>query len=277
MAINLASKYSKQIQTAYVRESLVAGRLSNNYDFSGVKTVVVYTPTTVAMNDYNRSGTNRYGTPTEMEDTKQELTMTQDKSFALTIDKGNNDDQMNIKAAGKMLRLQMAERAVPLFDKYVLGVLATKAGKINESTTELSKSNVCERISAGTEHLDDNEVPDSGRTLWVTAAVYKHLKHSEEFMAVERLADKAIAKGEVGTYDNMTVIKVPKSRMPENVNFIIAHRDAATAPVKMSETNVHPNPPGISGHLIEGRERYDCFVFEAKKQGVYVDKKKSST
>lgn len=275
MAINFASKYSKQIQTAYVRESLVAGRLSNDYDFAGAKTVVVYTPQTVAMVDYTRSGSNRYGEPTEMQDTKQELTLSQDKSFALTIDKGNNADQMNIKGAGKMLRLQMAEKAVPLFDKYVLGVLATKAGKINTGAA-LTKSTVCDRISDGTQFLDDNEVPDSDRTLWVNAATYKVLKHSDEFMAVERLAGKAIAKGEVGTYDNMTVIKVPASRMPAGVNFIIAHRNAATAPVKMHETKIHQDPPGISGHLIEGREYYDCFVFETKKNGVYADKTTSS-
>lgn len=275
MAINLATKYSKQIQTAYVRESLVAGRLSNDYDFAGAKTVVVYTPQTVAMGNYTRSGANRYGVPTEMEDLKQELTLSQDKSFALTIDKGNNADQMNIKGAGKMLKLQMAERAVPDFDKYCLNVLATKAGKIAAGAA-LTKQTVCERISAGAEHLDNKEVPDSGRTLWVTAGVYKLLKHSEEFMAVERLADKAIAKGEVGTYDNMTVIKVPASRMPEGVNFIIAHRNAATAPVKMSETKIHQDPPGISGSLLEGREYYDCFVFDAKKDGVYADKTTSA-
>ena len=85
------------------------------------------------------------------------------------------------------------------------------------------------------------------------------------------------AKGEVGTYDNMTVIKVPKSRMPDGVNFIIAHRNAATAPVKMSETKIHQDPPGISGALLEGREYYDCFVFNAKKNGVYCDKNTSST
>lgn len=275
MAVNLASKYSKHIQTIYVKESLVAGRLSQDYDFAGVKTVVVYTPTTVPMGPYTREGSNRYGTPTEMQDTKQELTLTQDRAFALTIDKGNNEDQMGAKSAGKMLQLQIAERAVPEFDKYALGKMAAGAGKVNEGAA-LTKSTICDRISSGTEWLDDAEVPETDRTLWITAAGYKLLKHSEEFMAVEKIAGRAIAKGEVGAYDNMTVIKVPKSRMPDGVNFIIAHRNAATAPVKMSETKIHQDPPGISGALLEGREYYDCFVFNAKKNGVYCDKNTSS-
>ena len=271
MAINLASKYAKQIQTMYVKESVVAGRLRDDYDFTGVKSITILTPTTVAMTDYKRTGSNRYGEPTEMEDTKQDLEMKQDRSFSITIDKGNNADQMNAKGAGKMLRLQLAERAVPDYDKYCLGVLAEKAGTTKTDTAP-TKSTICDRISLGTEALDNAEVPESGRTLWITASCYKLLRHSEEFLAVDKLAEESLVKGQVGMYDNMTVIKVPASRMPAGVNFIIAHKNAATAPIKMQESKIHTDPPGISGHLLEGREYYDCFVFEAKKNGVYCDK-----
>lgn len=272
MAINLVTKHAKQLMTVYTKASVIGNSLSNEYDFTGAKTVIIHTPTTVPMNNYTRSGTNRYGTPVEMEDTTQELTMSQDKSFALTVDKGNNADQLNMKAAGRMVKLQLAERAVPERDKYVLGQLAANAGGTNSVTSALSKTTICDRISSGTQALDEAEVPEEGRTLWITPEGYKFLKHSEEFMAVERIAGKAIEKGVVGTYDNMTVKKVPASRMPEGVNFIIAHRDAATAPVKLHEINIHKDPPGINGHLMEGREYYDCFVFESRNKGVYVDK-----
>lgn len=270
MAINLVTKHEKQLMTVYTKASVIGNSLSDAYDFFGAKTVIIHTPTTVAMSNYTRSGTSRYGTPTEVEDTTQELTMSQDKSFALTIDKGNNADQLNMKAVGRIVNLQMSERAVPERDKYVLGVLAAKAGGKKEGAA-LTKATICDRISEGTQALDDAEVPEDGRTLWITSAGYKLLKHSEEFMAVERIAGKAIERGVVGTYDNMTVKKVPSSRMPANTNFIIAHRDAATAPVKLHEIKIHQDPPGINGHLMEGREYYDCFVFNARNKGVYVD------
>lgn len=272
MAITLHEKYSKQIQTAYVKESLVVGALSNDYDFTGVKTVKVVTPQTVAMVDYTRSGVNRYGTPTEMEDVVQELTLSQDKAFSLTIDKGNNMDQNGVKAAGKMLALQIAERAVPLMDSYVLTKLSTAAGTIAESGTAITKNNVVERIASGTQALDDAEVPDTNRTLFVTAAVYKLIKLAPEFTGIESLGEKSIGKGVVGQLDGMKVVKVPASRMPENVNFIITHKSAGCAPVKLNDTKLHIDPPGISGNLLEGRQYYDCFVFDAKKKGVYVDK-----
>lgn len=270
-AVNLHTKYAKEIQTKFTEDSLIAGQLSNNYSFAGVKTVRVSTPITVPMVDYTRSGANRYGTPTEMEDVVQELTLTQDKSFTLTIDKGNNEDQDHIKEAGRMLALQMAEKAIPTMDKYCFAQLCQKAGKVVGNGTALSKSNVCERITAGTTHLDDEEVPSEDRVLYVPADTYAKLRLSEEFKSCDRLMEKSLSKGQVGTYDGMKVINVPKGRWPENVNFIIVHKSAACAPVKLNDTKLHKDPPGISGNLLEGRQYYDLFVFGAKCDGVYVE------
>ena len=271
MAINLHSKYAKQIQEKFTTESLIAGKLSTAYSFSGVKTVNISTPLTVPMVDYTRSGANRYGTPTEMEDVVQEMTLTQDKSFSLTIDKGNNADQNGIKSAGRMLKLQIAERAVPTMDKYCFSKLAQKAGKVVGNATALSKSNICDRISDGTLYMDDHEVPGDGRTLFVSNTAYKFLKHSDEFLGIDELGKEALSRGMVGRYDNMDVVKVPAGRWTENVNFMIVYKNSATAPVKLNDTKLHQDPPGISGNLLEGRQYYDLFVFGAKADGVYVE------
>ncbi len=270
MAINLHDKYASQIQTEFKRESLISGRLSDNFDFTGVKTVNVVTPITVPMVDYTRGGVNRYGNPVEMEDVVQELTLTQDKSFALTIDKGNNADQNGVKAAGKMLALQIAEQAVPLMDTYCLNKLAHSAG-IMVSGEALTTQNICSRITAGTTALDNAEVPNDERTLYITAEGYALLRKSEEFLRCDALLDKSLSKGQVGTYDGMAVVKVPGSRWPKNVNFIIVHKSAACAPVKLNDTKLHNDPPGISGNLLEGRQYYDLFVFGARAKGIYVD------
>lgn len=272
MAVNLAEKYSKKIQTIYIRESLAAGKLSADYDFAGARTVKVYTPQTVPMEDYNRTvGANRYGTPAEMQDIVQELTLSQDKSFSMVIDKGNNVDQMGVKKAGQMLALQIAERAIPLLDKYVLDILANKAGTIYGNVTAISKTNVVERILDGATVLNDAEAPSDGRILFVPAATYNDIKISSEFIAIEKVGEKALSKGVVGTLDNMQVVMIPAGRWPANVNFIIAHKNAATAPVKLNDTKLHTDPPGISGNLLEGRQYYDCFVLGAKANAIYVD------
>ena len=271
MAINLHEKYAKEIQERYTTESLIKGHLSNGYSFSGVKTVKISTPITVPMTDYVRNGANRYGTPTEMEDVVQELTLSQDKAFTVTIDKGNNADQDGIKEAGKMLDLQLKEKAIPLMDKYAFMRLATLAGKINGESGTLTKSNVCERITKGTTYMDDCEVPAFDRAVFVPSDTYAKLRLSEEFKSCDALMEKSLSKGQVGTYDGMKVIKVPAGRWPANVNFIIVHKSAACAPVKLNDVKYHKDPPGISGDLLEGRQYYDLFVFGAKCDGVYVD------
>ena len=271
MAVNLHESYAKEIQTKFTKESLIAGALSNAYTFSGVKTVNVTTPITVPMVDYTRTGANRYGTPTEMQDVVQEMTLTQDKSFAMTIDKGNNADQNGVKAAGKMLSLQIAEQAVPTMDKYCFNALAQKGGKVVGNSTALSKSNICTRISAGTAFMDDAEIPAEGRTLYITSEGYAMLRFSDEFFKCDPTAEKSLTKGQVGTYDGMKVVKVPASRWPKNVNFMIVHKSAGCAPVKLNDTKLHQDPPGISGNLLEGRQYYDLFVFGAKANGVYVE------
>ena len=271
MGSNLHTKYAKQIAAAFVQESLIDGRLNNEYSFSGVKTVKISTPVTVPLSDYQRSGTSRYGTPVEMQDTVQEMTLSQDKSFALTIDKGNNADQNGIKAAGRMMALELRERVVPEKDRYTFAKLAQMAGNVVGNSTALAKNSVCDRISEGVRVLDDAEVPQEGRTLYVPNAVYKLLKHSDEFLGVDKLGEKALAKGLVGEYDNMKVVKVPAGRWPEYVNFMIVYKNSATAPSKISETKLHQDPPGLSGNLLEGRFYYDVFVIGAKANGVYVE------
>ena len=83
-------------------KSLATGFTNRDYDWDGIKTLHVYSIPTVALNNYNRTlGANRYGTPAELQDDEQSLTVTQDKSFTFIIDKGNKMDQMNVKDAGK--------------------------------------------------------------------------------------------------------------------------------------------------------------------------------
>ena len=101
--------------------------INREYDWSGVATIHIYSISTVALNDYTRSGLSRYGSPTELQDTKQDLTLTKDRAFTFTIDKGNNDEQMGIKDAGKALSRQINEVIIPEVDKYRLSVMAAAA------------------------------------------------------------------------------------------------------------------------------------------------------
>ena len=271
--IHFNEKGQKELsQRMALEHSLVAPHLTKEYKFDGAKTIRLTTAVTQPMNDYKRTGSNRYGEPVEVPDWMQKLTLTKDKSFALTIDKGNSHDQDKIKERGNaLLKAQVAEQAIPDFDRYCFEKLMKKAGKIAGHSKALAKDDIVDRITEGTVYLDDAEIASNNRTLFISSKYYKQLKLSNEFIAEEKIANAVLRKGVVGTFDNMTVIKVPKGRWPEGLNFLIVQQDCAAAPMVIDDTNIHINPPGISGHLMEGRNYYDCFVIASKANGVYAD------
>lgn len=73
MAINLATKYASEVDEVIVKGSLTGEGVNNSYDFVGAQSVKVYTMGTAPLNDYNATGANRYGVPTELDDTVQEM------------------------------------------------------------------------------------------------------------------------------------------------------------------------------------------------------------
>lgn len=268
MAINLASKYESQILSKWTKESFLAGKVSNKYSFNGVRTISIYTPVTVALSDYTRSGTNRFGTPVEMQDTVQELSLTQDKAFAITIDKGNNADQLNIKGAGEMMNLQMKEQMVPHLDKYALGVWAKHAGK-SAVISAPTKSTIVGLLADGLTELDNQLVPDDMRWIFVGASNFNKIRLADEYMNSDPLSSQILPKGVVGTFMNASVVKVPDSYMPTGVQFLIVHRDAVIFPVKLKTLRILTDVAGLDGALLEGRHYFDAFVLGQKANGIY--------
>ncbi|HBU11330.1 MAG TPA: hypothetical protein DEB31_00915 [Clostridiales bacterium] len=277
--INLASKYSEQIAGKFTRASYVAGNASTDYEFSGARYISVYTPQTVGLNDYVREGQNRFGTPLEMQDTVQEMMLSQDKGFAVTIDKGNNMDQMNVKGASHMLNLQIKEQVVPYMDRYALSKWANEAGTVKGLSAAPTKATIVEMIFDGAKALDDGLVPDEGRVLYIPTTYYNMLRQSDAILAVNSLNmnAKALEKGVVGMIADMKVVKVPDVYLPGNVYFLITHKSSVLHPNKIQTARVLTGVQGIDGAVLEGRNYFDAFVLGAKCMGVYAAVKAGDT
>ena len=93
---NLALKYSKTVDERFERESQAMMALNNNYDFTGVDTVKVYSIPVVPMTDYQRSGLARYGTPDDLQRNEQTLKVTKDRAFTFIIDRGDKIQSMMV-------------------------------------------------------------------------------------------------------------------------------------------------------------------------------------
>lgn len=265
MAVNYAKKYQKAIDQVYALGSLTKSAFAGKFDFIGSKTAVVYTLTTQPLGDYTRTGANRYGTPSELQDTVQEYTITKDRSFSTTIDKGNYIQGNLVKTTGAFLKAEMDEQVIPEMDTYNLAVLYASATTASQVTTvATTASNAYATFLALQDKLDDAKVPAKGRIAFVKSTYYNQLKQAGNFTLPSETAMKALINGQVLDVDGARIVKVPASYFPPNVNIILTHPSANVNPMQLESIKTHEDAPGISGALIEGRFIYDAFTFVNK-------------
>jgi N4-gp56 family major capsid protein len=271
MAVNLASKYSGKVDERFKLKSLTEAATHQEYEWNGVNAVNVYSIATSAMGNYARTGANRYGTPAELDDTVANYTLSRDRAFTFSIDKGNREDSQMVREAGKALARQNDEVVVPEIDIYRLSKLAAAATANSgvPAATNITTSNAYSSFLQATAYLDDNKVPQEGRIAFVTPSFYNFLKQDSTFLKASDIGQTMLINGQVGEVDGVKIVKVPTSYMPAKTPFILVHKSVMCAPKKLQEYKIHENPPGINGNLVEGRIYYDAFVLDAKKKGVY--------
>lgn len=276
MAINLAIKYAPQIENRFVLESLVFGKGTAKYEWTGTKQVRSITPTTVALGDYDiadsDSTDSRFGALTEVQDALNSYNLTKDRSFNLAIDRGNNESQMLVKKAGVVMKMEVDEQVIPELDTYALNKYASTSGVITSSTQALTKSNIVDAFGTAVANLVNNKVPSTGLISWISASEFAKLVGSPEFLNIDKLGEKAVGKGVVGEVHGIQVIRVPDSYMPAKTSFVVAH-PSALMPVKKIETlRILKEHPDVDGSVLQGRIMYDAFVLNQKLKGVYVHK-----
>ncbi len=132
---NIQVKLMKDFQ----KEAMSMGAVNQDYDFVGAQTVHVYSVPTAPMHDYTKTGLSRYGTPEELENSVQEMTMSQDRSFTFTIDKGNFTDTQMVNAAGAALNRQLREVVIPEKEQEPFLNIFANAGT-HRCTEELQKT-----------------------------------------------------------------------------------------------------------------------------------------
>lgn len=273
MAINLATKFLPYVDEMFSTESKKSLLTNQDFDWTGAHTVKAYKISTAAMNDYKRNpGSDftgsRFGEIKDLDATTEEFTLKKDRSFTFAIDKLDEDETASQLQAASALARQQREVVIPEVDAYVYGVMATSAGH-KPAAIALTVDNIYDEILKGSNALDDAEVPETGRQLVVTPAVYQLMKKCKDITMETDIGNDLRLKGVISNLDGANVIKVPAGRLPEGFGFMLAHPSATVAPTKLEDYKIHKDPPGISGDLVEGRICYDAFVLENKVKAIY--------
>jgi len=268
MAVNLAEKYAPQLDQLWTHASYTDAWVNKKYDFDGVKTVNVYTATTVTPTDYSRTSTgDRYGGNNELQDVVTAYTLGNDKSFKIAIDRGNFEQGMRAKKAGEVMRAQMNEQVIPMIDKNRLATAAAGATAVSQTVTATTDYYE-DTLDLGV-FLDEAKAPLEGRVLFVTPKFYKGIKLAiTKEVEASGYNDKLLGKGFVGTLDGVPVVKVPTSYFPAGVLAIELHRDSLLGVRQITETRIKTDSELVSGSILLGRFIFDSFILHGKELGV---------
>ena len=309
--INLAEKYSPKVVEKFYLDSVVLGKTSKEYDWDGVNSVKVWTIKTYAPTDYSKPSNDtaitsahaRYGYTYEVADTIQTMTLAQDKAVSLSVDKGNNTEQMLIKNAGKVMNLEMREQFIPLFDKLCIAKWSGQYGSsgtvpswaslvttVNGGTTfPIAKSDIVTAISNGITAIRNNKTTVEDAYCYIGESNYANLLLANEFINYNNpaFAPQHLEKGVMGKLRGLQIVPVPDEYLKksvvvsdvvteennpflnEDLQFLIVKKSAVLAPTKIKDLKVHSDPVGISGALLEIRWLFDAFVLDTKAKGIY--------
>jgi len=271
MAINLAAKFESKTSDLLRVAAKTSAIVNNDWSWDGVNAINIYTLTDPTMNNYTPNGNYRYGSPNEVQDTKQTFTLSRDRSWTQSIDMINYQDTLEIRKPAKFLAQATKNVLVPEIDTYRLAVLATAGAVTNGgnygtitarnaivAAGATTSANAYTNFTTLTAAISDGEAPEDGRVAVMTPTYYNLLKQSG-FVLASDLAYKDRKSGDLGEVDGVKIVVCPTSRMPANTDLIITHPSNLVAPEKLRDYKVHTNPPGINGYLIEYRIRYDAF------------------
>lgn len=271
MAINLASKFQSRTSDLVKAKRKSEKFTNQDWDWDGVNAITVYTLTDPTMGNYDATAaSNRYGTPSEVQDTVQTWTLVRDRSWTKVIDKKNFQDTMKIRKPGKYLAQATKNVLTPELDAYNFQTLATAAHAASRTTIvaagATSAANAFSNFTTLNAQITDDESPEEGRVAAMTATYYNFLKQGG-FVLDSETGQGMRQSGNLGTVDGVTVSLVPSSRMPavtittsRAIDLIISHADVLAAPEKLTDYTLHNNAPGYSGDLLEYRHRYDGFA-----------------
>lgn len=221
------------------------------------------------MNDYSRTNSsNRYGTPAELQDAYQEVSVTKDRSFSIVIDKGNYKQQGLLKQSGVVMAAEIKEKVQPEVDKYALEKYAQNCGKTLAFAASVATSNIIKMLQDIGVTFDNAHIPTNDRWVFMKNANLALAKRADEFKYADSQVTEKLTNGRFTKFDTLNVVGMPDTWFPTNVEMVAFQSKSVLLPFVIRDSKVHEDPPGISGALLEGRFTYDAFVVGPYCDGV---------
>lgn len=276
MAQNYASAHINAVDERVYLEALTMGAFDSKeirLDFNGKNSVTIYNVNTVAENDYVRSGLSRFGALVELGTGTQTMTLSQDKSFNFSIDRGNYEDSQMVTESAKAIKRQVREVSIPATDVYNLGVATSYAITNTQGVvggTAVAYNTIYSLILAQQAALTELKYSKKGRTLWITPTNLNLLKRDPEFKQDCDLSYRDGKEGTIGMVDGLVIKEVPSSMLVTKFEFMITCKGSLVAINKFDMVRTIDNDKDVDGWICQGRRYHDCFVLSQKATGIRI-------
>ncbi|MBU9711068.1 capsid protein [Evansella tamaricis] len=214
-------------------------------------------------------------------------TLEHDREFSTLADPMDVDETNMATTIANITRVFNDENKIPEMDKYMASKLYAEYTDFGQTavTTEITEANALGIFDDMMEEMDEAEVPQEGRILYVTPAIKKILKNAEKIQrTLEVKGEASNVNRNVRSLDEVTIKAVPSSRMktlydftdgavPDEsggqINMLLIHPLSVIAPQKYEFVSLdEPSAKTGGKYLYYERKYWDAFLIEPKVKGV---------
>ena len=285
--VNYVTSFEQELKQKYTRELLTADLTTQNVVFVGAKKIKIPFITVSGYKDHSRNGGFDRGT-VENQFMEKELEFDRDVEFF--VDAMDVDETNQALSAANITNTFEHEKAIPETDAYRLSKLYTDFNALGETATqdELTAATILEKFDTLMEEMDEAEVPEDGRILYVTPSIYTIFKQAEKITRMLEVTRDTAVNRHVRALDDVKIKRIPSGRMKTAYDFTEGFTPASTAK-QMNMILVHPSAviaadkhayinlwaPGShtqgDGYLYQNRKYGDLFVLNTRSDGIKIN------
>lgn len=284
---NYAIQFEPDIKQKYTRELLSADLTTQNITFVGANKIRIPFVTVSGYKDHTRNGGFNRGT---VGNEFMEKTLAFDRDIELFVDSMDVDETNQALSAANITNTFLKEQAIPETDCYRFSKLYTEFTALSGTATSdaLTAANILDKFDTLMEEMDEDEVPEEGRILYLIPSLYTLIKEAEKITRTLEVTRDATVNRHIRILDEVKIKRIPSARLKTAYNFADGCAPAVSAK-QMNMLLVHPDsviatdkhayiklwPPGShtqgDGFLYQNRKYGDLFVINTRTEGIKIN------
>lgn len=286
-----AARYLPLLDEVYKLSALTSVLDTQGVQFVDADTIKVFKLDMDGLGNYDRNKGFVAGSATG---TWETMKLTKDRGRSFMVDRMDNEETLD-QAFGALAGEFIRTKVTPELDSYRFATMAGASNILKATAADFTDAaaEVVKAVDLATEEMNDNEVPTTGRIMFISENAYRHLKDK----IVRSLGNDSTVSRGVETYDNMRIIRVPKARFSTAItlqdgstggqtsggyvqtattgypiNFMIVHPSAVVSAVKHLLPRIFTPDENQTADAwkFDYRIYHDLFVYENKAKGIYL-------